>query len=316
MNETELIDLILERLGSAGRDARLSVGPGDDAAVVSWVADRELVVSTDVCLDGVHVPGDCPGDLMGYRSVAMSVSDVIAMGANPEYLTLALTIERADVEWVKDFVEGVRVGCEKANTTVIGGNLAKGTKHIAMTAIGSVPAGQSVRRDTSQPDDDIWITGVLGASTLALQLMDAWVPRPLKELQHKTREDVVARYLLPPIRSNFVDCLRECASACTDISDGLAVELEQLVSGSSYGYRIETDDLPLWNGSEIVTVLTRDDSYEMLFTAPRKKRDVVLENARHTETPISRIGIIHATAERVFNPEISVDFPLKGYSHY
>lgn len=316
MNETELIDLILERLGSAGRDARLSVGPGDDAAVVSWAADQELVVSTDVCLDGVHVPARCPGDLMGYRSVAMSVSDVIAMGAIPEYLTLALSIEQADVEWVKDFVDGVRVGCENANTTVIGGNLAKGTKNVSMTAIGSVPSGQSIRRDTSQPDDDVWITGVLGASTLALQIWDTWVPRPLTELQPKTEEDVVARYLLPPIRSNFVECLRACASACTDISDGLAVEIEQLVSGSSYGYRIETDDIPLWSGVELVPVLTSDDSYEMLFTAPRRVRDVVLEHARHTKTPVSRIGNIHGTAERVFNPQIDVEFPVKGYSHY
>lgn len=316
MNEIELIDLILERLGSVGRDAQLRVGPGDDAAVVSWVADQELVVSTDVCLDGVHVPVHCPGDLVGYRSVVMSISDVIAMGAVPQYLTIALTIERADVEWVTDFVDGVRIGCEKANTTVIGGNLAKGAKHIAMTAIGSAPCGHSIRRNTAQPEDDIWITGVLGASTLALQAIDSWVPRPLTELQQLTCEDVFARYLLPPIRSNFVGCLSECANACTDISDGLVIELEQLVSSSSYGYRIATDEIPLWSGAELTAVLTRDDSYEMLFTAPKNSRDVVLAHAGRTDTPISRIGSIQATAEREFIPDTNVEFPVTGYSHY
>lgn len=316
MNEVELIDLILDRLGTTAQDVQLKIGPGDDAAVVEWETEQEMVVSTDVCLDGVHVPTDCPGDLVGYRSVAMSVSDIVAMGAVPRYLTIALTIDQDDVDWIAAFAAGVREGCTEADTTVIGGNLAKGFKQITVTAIGSVPRGQSIRRNTAQPDHDVWVTGKLGATPLAIPAMSRWVPQGLSELKLLTSTDVIARYLLPPIRTRFVHCLRQCASACTDISDGLAVELEQLVSGSPYGYRVETGEIPLWPSAELDDVLAHDDSYEMLFTSPKDKREVVLDYAKSFDIPVSRIGCILSTAERIFTPNHDRISRTSGYSHF
>ncbi|MXZ44897.1 MAG: thiamine-phosphate kinase [Gammaproteobacteria bacterium] len=316
MNEVQLIDLILDRLGSVGRDARLKVGPGDDAAVVAWQSDREMVVSTDVCIDGVHVPNSCRGDLVGYRSVAMCVSDLVAMGALPRYLTIALTVEHADTEWITDFAEGVRDGCEAASTVVIGGNLAKGNKQVTITGIGMVPCAQSIQRNTARPDDDIWITGRLGASVLAVSTIASWVPQPLSELKHLTSTDVFARYLIPPIRTNFVSCLRDCASACTDISDGLAFELEQLVLGSTNSYHVDTREIPLWPEVEIEEVFVRDDSYELLFTASKQHREIVLSHAQDSGTPVSRIGRIQSTSKRVFVPEGVVIGTVSGYSHF
>lgn len=316
MNEVELIDLILDRLGPVGRDARLRVGPGDDAAVVAWESDQEMVVSTDVCLDGVHVPKNCRGDLVGYRSVAMCVSDLIAMGALPGYMTIALTVEQADTKWIADFADGVRDGCETANVVVIGGNLAKGTKQITVTGIGMVPRGQSIQRNTAQPDDDIWITGKLGASVLAVSTIASWVPRPLSELKRLTSTDVFARYLVPPIRTNFVSCLQDCASACTDISDGLAFELEQLVLGSTNGYHVDTAEIPLWPTVEIKEVFAQDDSYELLFTSSKHHRDVVLSHAQDSDTPVSRIGCIDSSPKRSFIPESVVIGAVSGYSHF
>lgn len=316
MNEVELIHLILDRLGKAGRDAQLTIGPGDDAAVVAWEPEQEMVVSTDVCLDGVHVPKDCPGDLVGYRTVAMSVSDIVAMGAMPRYLTIALTIDQADVNWIAAFADGVRDGCADANTTVIGGNLAKGVKQIAVTAIGSVPRGQAILRNTAEPEDDIWVTGKLGATSLALQAMTTWSPRGLSDLKRLTSTDVIARYLLPPIRTRFVDCVRECASACTDISDGLEFELTQLVSGSSYGYRVESREIPLWPSAELEEVLAQDDSYEILLTSANDKREMVLNYAQSSDTPISLIGTVLSTSDRIFTSDYDVISRTTGYSHF
>ena len=316
MTEVELIDLILDRLGPAGSDAQLKIGPGDDAAVVAWEANQEIVVSTDVCLDGVHVPKSCPGDLVGYRSVAMCLSDIVAMGAVPRYLTIALTIDQADINWITDFADGVRIGCENAETVVIGGNIAKGAKQITVTALGSVSCGQAIQRNTALPEDDIWITGTLGASVLALPDIASWIPLKLSDLEQLTDTDAFARYMLPPIRTNFVNCLRTHASSCTDISDGLAFELEQLVFGSSYGYRINTCEIPLWPNAELKDVLASDDSYEVLFTAPRNKREFVLNDAQNVGTPVSRIGYIHSTSERVFNPKLDVISRVSGYSHF
>ena len=316
MNEVELIQLILDRLGPAGRAAQLKIGPGDDAAVVEWETEQEMVVSTDVCLDGVHVPSNCPGDLVGYRTVAMSVSDIIAMGAVPRYLTIALTIENADVDWITAFADGLRVGCASAEATVIGGNLAQGSKQIAVTAIGSVPRGQSIQRNTAAPEDDIWVTGKLGATSLALQTISTWMPRGLSELKRLACDDVIARYLLPPIRTRFVDCVRQCASACTDISDGLAVELEQLVSGSSYGYHVDTQEIPLWPAAKLADVLAKDDSYELLFTTSRDKREVVLNFAHNSAHPISLIGKVLSTSDRRFTPDDVVISHTAGYSHF
>ena len=316
MNEVELIHLILDRLGLAGRAAQLKIGPGDDAAVVAWETEQEMVISTDVCLDGVHVPKDCPGDLVGYRTVAMSVSDIVAMGAVPRYLTIALTIDQADVDWIAAFADGVRDGCADANTTVIGGNLAKGVKQISVTAIGSVPRGQAILRNTAEPEDDIWVTGNLGATSLALKAVTTWSPLGLADLKRLTSTDVIARYLLPPIRTRFVDCLRECASACTDISDGLAFELEQLVSGSPYGYNIETREIPLWPGAELEDVLANDDSYEMLFASSKDDREVVLNFAQSSDIPISLIGNVLSTSDRIFTPDHDVISSTSGYSHF
>lgn len=316
MNEVELINLILDRLGPVARDAQLKVGPGDDAAVVSWEIDQEIVVSTDVCLDGVHVPKNCRGDLVGYRSVAMCLSDLVAMGALPRYVTIALTVEQDDTKWIADFADGVRDACETASSVVIGGNLAKGTKQITVTGIGRVPRGQSIRRNTAQPNDDIWVTGRLGASVLAVSTIADWVPQPLSESKHITSTDVFARYLLPPIRTNFVSCLRDCASACTDISDGLAFELEQLVLGSTNGYHVDTCEIPLWPNVETEEVFARDDSYELLFTSSRHNRDVVSSHAQDSGTPISRIGYIDSSSNRVFTPENVVIGAVSGYSHF
>lgn len=316
MNEAKLIDLILERLGTVGRDARLKIGPGDDAAVVTWETDQELVVSTDVCLDGIHVPKDCPGDLVGYRSVAMSVSDIVAMGAVPQYLTVALNIERADVDWITDFADGVRVGCEIATTVVIGGNLAKGAKQITVTAIGSVPRGQSIPRNTAQPEDDIWVTGTLGASVLAVPAIATWVPLALSDLRQQTSTNVFARYMLPPIRTNLVNCLRDYATACTDISDGLSLELEQLVIGSPYGFSVDTGEIPLWPNATLKDVLARDDSYEVLFTSSRDNREAVLNYAQQSNIPVSRIGCICSVPAREFTPERDVNSLGTGFSHF
>lgn len=316
MNEVELIHLILDRLGPAGRAAQLKIGPGDDAAVVAWETEQEMVISTDVCLDGVHVPKDCPGDLVGYRTVAMSVSDIVAMGAVPRYLTIALTIEQADVDWIAAFADGVREGCADANATVMGGNLAKGFKQISVTAIGSVPRGQAILRNTAEPEDDIWVTGNLGATSLALKAVTTWSPLGLSDLKRLTSTDVIARYLLPPIRTRFVDCLRECATACTDISDGLAFELEQLVSGSPYGYNIETREIPLWPGAELEDVLANDDSYEMLFASSKDDREVVLNFAQSSDIPISLIGNVLSTSDRIFIPDHDVISRASGYSHF
>ena len=316
MNESDLIELILARLGSIGHGVPMSVGPGDDAAVVSWEADLELVVSTDVVLDGVHVPKDCPGDIVGYRSVATSISDVVAMGATPRFLTIALTIENADVDWIAAFAEGVRSGCETAQTKVVGGNIAKGAKHVAITAFGSVQQDQALRRNTAQPDDDIWITGTLGASVLALQAISKWEPHDLATLLKQTSTDFFARYLLPPIRVNFVSCLSNCANACTDISDGLARELDQLVFGTPHGYRVNADAIPLWRGANLQDVLGQDDNYELLFTAPKNTRAKVLQYAQSTNTSVSRVGEILASSERVIKTKTDIVFSNNGYSHF
>ena len=316
MNEVELINLILDRLGTVGQDARLKIGPGDDAAVIEWEPEQEMVVSTDVCLEGVHVPRDCPGDLVGYRTVAMSVSDIVAMGAVPRYLTIALTIEKPDVDWIAAFADGVRDGCGEADTTVIGGNITKGVKQISATAIGSVRRGQAIHRNTAKPEDDIWVTGKLGATSIALQAVTEWLPRGLSELKRLTDKDVIARYLLPPIRTPFVECLRQYASACTDITDGLAFELEQLVSGSPHGYRLETDEIPLWSSAVLDDVLANDDSYEMLFTSSEENREAVLHYGKNSNTPISRIGTVLPTVDREFIPAREIQPRITGFSHF
>ena len=317
MNELEAIDLIVGRLGSAARGHNVVVGIGDDGAVVRFDNDEDVVVTSDVLVEGRHFPERTPGDLVGYRSVAVNVSDLAAMGSRPRYVTVALTMECADKDWLCSFADGIRVCCMEVGLTVVGGNLARGHKSVAITALGSVVAASYLRRSGAKAGDDIWLTGRIGATNVALSSMADPASYSLEELMSKRHCDPVANYFLPTPRVEFALQISGLASSATDVSDGLASELEQLARHSNCGMQVDVGAIEFWQETNTLEALKCDDSYELLFTADRAIRDEVVKIGKGTSTPLARIGCVDTKASNVvFLQDGKPRDVGRGYSHF
>lgn len=289
MNEFKLIDRLIHQFGNLAKAEYISTGPGDDAAVLRVGDDRELVVSTDTLIPGVHFPEEIPPDLLGYRAVAVNVSDLAAMGADPLGITIALTIDGVDESWLTTFASGVSVAAEEYSLKILGGNLARGPMNVTMTIYGSVPVDAALLRSSARAGDDLWLTGLLGA-TQAYLAQPSIPTHSLEELLLQRDQNPIARYFLPHPRLQFARLLRDFAHAAIDISDGLMAEVSHIASASDCGARIQLDRVRTWAGLNAQAVVGADDSYELLFTARPDKRNRVLDAASDSHTPVILIG--------------------------
>ncbi len=316
MNEIEAIELVVDRLGRVVCAPDVVLGTGDDAAVVRFSGEKDTVVTTDVLLEGRHFPVGSRGDLVGYRSIAVNLSDLAAMGACPKFLTVALTIEEADQEWLCSFADGVRTCCLEYEAVVVGGNFTRGPKSIAVTALGSVEMGQTLRRSGARLNDDVWLTGSIGAPVLALTDLRNEINESLSHLLEKRSHSAVAKYFLPQPRVQFAMQLHGLASAATDVSDGLVSELDQLVRQNGFGVEVDVDALPLWPNADLDETISADDSYELLFSAAPEHQSEIQTIAESTDTPVARIGSIASTEGIRFCREGTVLKVGSGYSHF
>ena len=315
MNEFELIGRLIDRFGELTRGEFVEVGPGDDAAVLNVSANEQLVVTTDTLVPGVHFPANTRGDLVGYRTVAINVSDLAAMGANPRCMTVALTVEFIDNEWIEALAFGMSVAAHEFDLKIVGGNLARGALNISATVHGAVPHGKALLRSGAQANDDIWVTGTLGATCEFLR--NPVIPHERLEAILARRDScALARYFLPHPRVDFAVRMRDIANAAIDISDGLTSEVVHLTSASSCGAQIVLDRLPMWPTLEPLTVIGPDDSYELLFTASKQDRSRVLATASATHTPVVALGQIVGGREVSFMLDGKDQTPRLGYDHF
>ena len=315
MNEFELIEQLIQGFGDLAEADFIDTGPGDDAAVLAVPSDQQLVVSTDTLVPDVHFPATAPGELVGYRSVAINVSDLAAMGAAPLGMTIALTVESLDSDWVKRLAHGIAVAAREYKVKILGGNLARGPLNINVTIQGVVPRGEALLRSDAQIGDDIWLTGTLGATTAYLKTPTIQ-QESLETLLSQRDECATVRYFLPHARTDFALRIREFAHGAIDISDGLASELIHLTKASKCGASINLDELPVWRGQNALEVLGADDSYELLFTAEKSERMQILEIGAATNTPVVDIGSViadHTVSYSLDGEQVS---PRPGFDHF
>ena len=259
MDEFSLIHRIVSRLGHVARDTWISVGPGDDAAVVAVTQGCELVSSIDSLIADTHFPASAPADLIGYRGVMVSVSDIAAMAAEIRFITLALSLEKTEPEWLDGFTDGVVAACDVVGARVVGGNLVRGPLTLTVSVNGEVPTGQAVKRSGAKPGNLIQISGALGgaASCVRQQLFEtSGTLSPLQE-----------RYFKPRARVDLVHTIRGVADACIDVSDGLVQDLEHILTASEVGASLRSEDIPLFPGAELPDALWGGDDYELLVCA-------------------------------------------------
>ena len=288
MDEFELINTMVEILGSAATGTGVVVGPGDDAAVLDVSANHQLVVSTDTLVAGRHFPANGQADVIGYRSMAVATSDLAAMGATPAYATVALTIEKLPEDWARPYATGIACAAQDFGLAVVGGNVARGPCSITVTVHGHVPTGHAITRAGARPGDRVYVTGSLGGASLALA-----DPRlescGLRDLADET---ALRRYWMPTPRLAFAEALRGIASSAIDISDGLSSDLTHLCQASRVACRVDLARLPAFAGCEALAAATSGDDYELAFTAPAASRARIASLADQAGVAAREIGAV------------------------
>lgn len=298
MAEFQLIEILKRRCAWPRADVR--VGIGDDAAVVEVPAGHELVICTDTLVAGVHFPLETGAADLGWKSLAVNLSDLAAMGAAPAWATLAITLPSADPDFVARFAEGFAELAAQHELALIGGDTTSGPLTITLTVHGFVPAGRAMRRGGARIGDVVYVTGTLGDAAGGLRCLQHVGASSLESgsIDHADRDFLVARLHRPSPRVAAGIALRALASACIDVSDGLLADLGHIAAASAVGFEIGEDCLP---GSSALfdqfdTGVCRElqmgggDDYELVFTIAEANVAAMLASMAETGCRVSRIG--------------------------
>nr|WP_235837967.1 thiamine-phosphate kinase [Chitinasiproducens palmae] len=316
-----------------GSDAFTALGQGDDCALVVPAPGTQLAISTDMLVSGRHFLPDTDPYGLGHKALAVNLSDLAAMGAEPRAFTLALALPNADPTWLAAFSDGMYALAAEHGCRLIGGDTTRGPLTLSLTVFGEIPAGQALRRDGAREDDDIWVSGVLGDARLGLDLLlGKWADR----LDEADRAAAVAALERPTPRVALGRALRGVATAALDLSDGLVGDLGHLMTRSGLGARVLPDALPhaprlaaLPREAALACMLAGGDDYELCFTAPPAARDTVAALSARPALAglrLTRIGTMTRPDDR---PEADrarptfvdanggiLDLPLRGFDHF
>lgn len=295
-----------------GSRAGVSLGVGDDCALLIPQPGMRLAVSVDTSVAEVHFPAAAPADAIGHRALAVSLSDLAAMGAEARWCLMALAMADADDAWLDDFARGFHGLCAATGTALVGGDVTRGELAIGVTVMGEVPEGEALTRGGSRAGDLLAVTGSLGGGAGGLALWQ----RGERDLQHP----LLVRYLRPLPRLDAGQALRGLANAAIDISDGLLADLGHVMSASGVGARLDVEALPLAEG--LLQALGPDrarqaalgggDDYELLVSLPADAMEEAVRRLAGLGLALTPVGTV--TAE----PGLSgvADTALHGWQHF
>lgn len=310
-------ELIREFFQRPPCSAGVTLGVGDDAALLRVPPGHELVVTSDTLVCGRHFPEDAAPFDIGWKSLAVNLSDLAAMGAEARWLTLALTLPGSDDSFLREFARGFFALADREQVSLIGGDTTRGPLSITVTALGVVPAGTALRRDGARPGDEVYVSGTVGDAGLGLRLvLGQWHD----ELPADAQAFAAQRLHRPEPRLALGRQLRGLATAGLDVSDGLAQDLGHILAASGVGATLALDALPrsaalaaIDPAVADILALTGGDDYELLFTAPPGARARIAALPGHC----TRIGAITATAGLELRHQGQpVELPVAGFRHF
>ena len=301
--------------------ADVVLGIGDDAAILNVPDNHDLIQSVDTLVAGVHFPVETSADDIAYKALAVNLSDMAAMGAEPAWFTLAITLPKDDEVWLKKFSESLSSIAKKYNVQLVGGDTTHGSLSISITINGFVAKGQALTRSNAQIGDKIFVSGTIGDAALALA---AWQGECL--LTDSSIEYLNRRLNRPTPQVELGLVLREYASACIDVSDGLLADLEHITTASNVGAKINFEDVPLSKEFHsnltdealiIPLVLSGGDDYELCFTVPKDKQTEFNKTVIKHGFRVSCIGDIEPkNGVRCFLNNKEVKIQELGFQHF
>lgn len=300
-----------------------NLGVGDDAALISLSQGMEMAISSDMLVAGTHFFSDCDAYQLGWKSLAVNISDMAAMGANPKWATLAIALPEVNEVWLTEFSRGFFACADSFNVDLIGGDTTRGPLTISVQIMGEVPIGKAIKRSGAKVDDEVWVSGKLGDAALALQHMQGKLTLP------EDAFTLCAKALhAPRPRVALGLALRNIANSAIDISDGLLADLGHILEQSNVGAILELKnithstfvDFPinLDDGKFRKIVLASGDDYELCFTAHLEKHAEIVKLSESTKLSLSCIGHITAIKGLIVNgsAEEILDIKETGFDHF
>jgi thiamine-monophosphate kinase len=316
--EFDLIALIRERCALAREDVRLGIG--DDSALLAVPAGQLLAVSTDTLVAGVHFPASATAYDIGWKALAVNLSDLAAMGATPAWATLALTLPHADARWVTEFAEGFAALAREYKLALVGGDTTQGPLSVTVAVHGLVPENAALLRSGARVGDGVYVTGTLGDAAAGLRLVDQ------PTFAEAARLTLLQRLNRPTPRVAQGLAMRGRASACIDVSDGLLADLGHVCAASGVGADVDVDNLPssaaLLDTSDVPTrrafQLAGGDDYELCFTASEAIAAELLGDLARSGCAATRIGriVVEAGVRARDGAGDPVALPQAGWEHF
>lgn len=313
------------------KKASVLLGPGDDAAILSIPAGKQLVVSMDTLNETVHFPADADPFLLAQRCLLVNLSDLAAMGAEPLAFTLAISLPEADEVWLEAFSRGLAVAANAYQCPLIGGDTTRGPLSVCIQVHGLVPGGEALLRSGAKAGDAIYVTGELGDAAAALW----WLmsdPRLNQRALNRTAEQLLNQaFYQPDARINAGVALRKVASAVLDISDGLASDIQHILQASSsgdvsLGAELDSRLLPLSQvfqntvpaNEQVRLALSGGDDYELCVCVPASHQDEARAAMALLGIPFTRVGRItqEPGVQLIAADGSSHALEWQGYNHF
>ncbi len=287
------------------------LGPGDDCAILAVSPGEQLVVSTDSLIESVHFPAGFDPALVASRALRVNISDLAAMGAAPLACTLALNLPVAEEAWLQAFSCSFREQCELLAIPLVGGNIAKGPLTVTVQVLGTVKAGEVLRRDGARVGDDVYVTGTLGHGVGGLLALQGKIEA----------DELITGYTTPTSRITTGQRLKPFATAAIDISDGLLADLGHILEASGVAAELLVKRVPvaeelrkaLGDDKALELALTGGDDYELCFTAPADLRKTIL--SQDFDVMVTRVGHIKVGEGVQLSPPQELA-QTSGYQHF
>nr|WP_283106156.1 thiamine-phosphate kinase [Shewanella saliphila] len=318
VKEFQLIEHYFRNKGQKRRDVELSIG--DDCALVNPAENKSIAISCDTLVENVHFLADIPAHALGYKALAVNLSDLAAMGAEPAWFTLAITLPSVEAQWLERFSDGLFEIAEYYGIALIGGDTTRGPRSITITINGQVIKGSALTRGGANNGDWIYVTGTLGDSALGLDIL-----RGAKIVNTEDKEYLINRHYYPTPRVLAGQALRNLATSAIDLSDGLVSDIQHVLKASKVGAIIDVSQIPLSSSIKVNLsreealsyALTGGEDYELLFTVPESQRGAIDTALIHAGVKFVKIGQICAGDKLKLVDDGEPFVPVsRGFEHF